>query len=153
MLLLNIKTNKGLKSMRKKSSGFSLMETVIAIMIMSVMAVFLASAMPHEYAVSNESQDLIKASDLAQKYTEEVKYQLKTLANYENAVEGTTPPVPVTSQMTAMGYFTVSTNVENVGRTDREDFLKEITVTYTKRGSTNPLSKISTIVVKPQYAY
>lgn len=133
-------------------TGFSLIEVMIALLIMATSALFLATSVPHEFFISQNTQDLAKATDLAQKYIEEVKYQLKTTSTYESVSIGTAPPIPISSDITGNGYFNVSTNVDFVGRTDRENTLKEITVYFKKAGQNNNLATFSTIIIKPDDA-
>ena len=133
-----------------KRKGFSFIEIIIAIIILSGLATFLAFVIPNDYSVTQQTQDALKATDLAKRYIEEAKYQLKTPAAYDNAVEGTTPPISITAETTANGYFAVTTNVDFVGRNGREETLKEINVTFKKSGEPDTLIKISTIIIKPE---
>lgn len=138
-------TDKSLKTRK----GFTFIEAIIAITIMAGVALFLVAAIPSQYTLSQDSQDLSKATDIAQKYIEETKLELTEVAKYDNAVAGTNPPVAVTSDITANGYFNVQTNVKLWGPTGREDSLKQISVSFTKAGSDNLLVQLSTVIPKP----
>ena len=133
-----------------KRKGFSFIEIIIAIIILSGLATFLAFVIPNNFSTSQQTQDVLKATDLAKRYIEEVKYQLSKPLIYDEIAEGATPPIPITSEISANGYFTVTTEVNFVGRSGREETLKEIDVTFKKTGNPDPLIKLSIIVIKPE---
>lgn len=132
--------------------GFSLTEVIFSFLIMSIIALSLANIVPESYFVSYRTQDIATASDLAQKYLEEVKNELKTMSVYDNTAEGTTSPIEITDDFTYKDKYNVQVNILNVGATGREAYLKEITVVYTKADNQNELVNISTVIKRPDYS-
>ena len=133
----------------KKRDGFTFVEAIIAIVIMGSVALFLISSIPSQYTLTHDSQDLAKATDIAQRYIENVKLALAGAANYDNTFEGSTPPIPILNDITANGYFTVQTKVSLMGQSVREDSLKQVSVSFTRTGSNNLLVELSTVIPKP----
>jgi len=119
----------------------------MAIVIMATVSLLLIASMPSQYSLSQDSQDLAKATDIAQRYIEQVKLALADPATYDNSLAGTTPPVAITSNLTADGYFTVQTNVTLWGPYGREDSLKQVSVSFAR--DNNLLIQLSTVVSKP----
>jgi len=131
----------------KRKKGFTFIEAVLAIVIMATASLFLIASMPSQYSLSQDSQDLAKATDIAQRYIEQVKLALADPATYDNTSAGTTPPVAITSNITANGYFSVQTDVKLWGPTGREDSLKQVSVSFAR--DNNLLIQLSTVILKP----
>ncbi|OGI00615.1 MAG: hypothetical protein A2Y25_04485 [Candidatus Melainabacteria bacterium GWF2_37_15] len=144
------------KNMRQKSykKGFTFMEIMVATVIIGVVAAFLTSSMPLSVTVGQEVQDVSKATDLAQRYLETVKSELSYASQYDVVQAGTTPPVPVTSDFTDSGYFTVQTNVTNLETATINGVsmpvLKEIDVNYLRSSDSLSVVNISTLIARPE---
>ena len=99
-------------------------------------------------------QDVSKATDLAQRYLETVKSELSYASQYDVVQAGTTPPVPVTSDFTDSGYFTVQTNVTNLETATINGVsmpvLKEIDVNYLRSSDSLSVVNISTLIARPE---
>jgi|GEM_PF-2123054 len=132
-----------------KRTGFTFIEVVIAITIMTSVSLFLVSSIPSQYSLAQDSQDLARATDIAQRYVEAVKLALADASTYNDTFTGDAPPIPVTNDITANGYFTVHTKTSFIGPTGREDSLKQISVIFTKTGSNILLIELSTVISKP----
>ncbi|MDD3012078.1 MAG: type II secretion system protein [Candidatus Gastranaerophilales bacterium] len=132
-----------------KKKGFSFIEAIMAIVIMATVSLFLIASIPSQYSLSQDSQDLANATDIAQRYIEQVKLALADPITYENTSTGTTPPVAITSNITANGYFDVQTDVKLWGPEGREDSLKQISVIFSNAGNNNLLIQLSTVISKP----
>lgn len=125
------------------------MEVMLSIIISSVIATLIAFSMPAVFLISQQTQDISKASYLAQKYIENIKQQLSDLTLYTNVTEGNVSPVAITGDITANNYFNVITNVTFVGPSGSVDSLKQIDIKFTKTGSANSLVDLSTVIAKP----
>lgn len=134
--------------MKKKNSlkkGFSLIEVMMATVIIGIVGAFLATSIPMSLATGARTQDVSRATDLAQRYMETIKYDLANQSTYDNVAAGTTPPVALTSDFTDSGYFTVHTNV-----TDIEAGLKEIDVEYIRTSDNLSIINLSTLAARPE---
>ena len=140
---------KSFNKLKKGRSGFTFIEVVMSILITAVIAILIAFAMPTELLISRQTEDISKASYLAQGYIENVKQQLSNLTSFTSVVAGKTPPIIITNNVTANGYFNVSTNVSFVGPFGSFDSLKQIEVKFAKTGNTNTLVDLSTVIAKP----
>ena len=146
--------------MRKKSckKGFTLMEVMVATVIIGVVAAFLATSIPLSFSVGQEVQDVSKATDLAQRYLETVKSKFScpvTCATpYDEVQAGATPPWPVTSDFTDNGYFTVQTNVTNLETAMvngvSKPVLKEVDVEYRRASDAVSIISVSTLIARPE---
>ncbi|MFW5879767.1 MAG: prepilin-type N-terminal cleavage/methylation domain-containing protein [bacterium] len=135
-------------------TGFSFIEVIIATIIIGIMAMFLAFSLPTSLTTGQEVNDLSRAIDLSQKYMETVKSELAYKINFDSAYEGENPPVPLASEFTDNGYFTVETNVTDL-ETDTINgtnipVLKEIDVNYIKTETSISMVKLSTLVSRPK---
>lgn len=130
------------------NSGFTLMELMISILIISGISMGIMNIIPLAFANNQRTVDVSKASELAQKYIEILKVDLSDLSTYDLVAEGTTPPIPITEEITANGYFDVTTSVSFVGSIGYEDSLMEISIMF-NMSDTDPLVYFSTIIPKP----
>ena len=78
------------RSSHKK--GFTFTEVIISLVILGLISTFLATTIPQAFIAGQEVQDISKASDLAQRYAENVKSELSKTAIFDNALAGNTPP-------------------------------------------------------------
>ena len=134
--------------------GFTLTEVIISLVILGLISTFLTTAIPQAFIVGQEVQDISKASDLAQRYAENVKSALSKTALYDNALEGSEPPIQITNDFTDSGYFSVQTTVTDI-ETDLVQgnnipVLKQIDVEYLKTANSRSLFHISTLMARPR---
>lgn len=91
-------------------SGLSLIEIIISILLLGVVASFIALAIPTSASLSTRTDKMETTTVLAQKYIEEVK---ATYANdsslYESLEDGENPPIDVTNEHTEGGTYNLST--------------------------------------------
>ncbi|MFH0702998.1 MAG: prepilin-type N-terminal cleavage/methylation domain-containing protein [bacterium] len=136
-------------------AGFSFVEIVMSIMIIAVVAVYLATAIPTAYLITQETQNISKASDLAQKYIENVRHEvLASAGSYDAVEEGSDPPVEVTDDITDNDYYTVNTYVTDLETETINDqeivTLKQIDIDFIRTNSENHLVSLSTILERPR---
>lgn len=134
-------------------SGFTYIEAVMAVMIASIIAVYLAFSIPASYSLIQQTEQVQKATDLAQKYLETVKSELAYKSKYDLALEGSTPPVSITSDFTNNGYYTITTNITDLEtsiiNSANVTTLKQIDISLKRTGATNNLVSLSTIISRP----
>lgn len=138
-----------------KKSGFSLIEVLMSVLIIGLVGGFLLTAMPASFLITKQTENLSKVTDLAQKYIEEVKYELSSnITAYDEAAAGSTPPVPVTADMTNNGYYTVTTSIVNAETAVVNGVtvatLKEINVILKKHDEDDHLIELSTYIKRPE---
>lgn len=134
-------------------NGFTFTEVIMSILILGIVAMYLGTAIPASLVIVQETQDISKASDLAQKYFENVKYELSSTAIYDSVEEGTAPPLEITDDLTDNGYFEVTTNVsalasETIGGNSVVT-LKQIDISFNKDEYSSPLVTLSTEIARP----
>jgi prepilin-type N-terminal cleavage/methylation domain-containing protein len=138
----------------KSKKGFTMLEVLISIVVMLLATASLSTLVPYSLSVTNESQDVIKASDLAQNYLENIKSNFKYSALYDAAIAGTTPPISITSEFTDNNSYTVTTKITNLETQIVEGsskvVLKEVDVNYCKSGSTKTLVRLTTMLSRPR---
>lgn len=142
------------KKINLNKKGFTIVEVLIAVVIILIVLSSLSTLMPHSIKVSHDAQDGLKATDLAQKYLEKVKSDFKYTTLYDAAVAGTQPPIPLTAEYTDNGYYTVATTVTDLETqtiySTNYVVLKEVNIQYSKSGSTKPLANLSTMIARPR---
>lgn len=138
----------------KKQTGFTLMEVIIATVIVAVIASCLTITVPASFVNANKTENIAKASELASKYMETLKADLAYTSEYDLAVEGTTSPIEITSAYTRNGYFDLSTQITDLETETingaEVPTLKEINVIYKKSGDDRVLAHLSTIIARPR---
>ncbi|EKE03461.1 MAG: hypothetical protein ACD_20C00202G0009 [uncultured bacterium] len=134
-------------------NGFTFVEVMLSILILGIVAMYLAVSIPTSLVIIQETESISKATDLAQKYFENVKYELSDTGTYDNAASGNTPPVDITDDITNNGYFNVTTNVANIANDtiggNTVVTLKQLDVTFKKANSSSPLVSLSTEIARP----
>lgn len=135
-------------------AGFTFIEVVMSILIIAVVAMYLATAIPTSLLIVQETEDISKATDLAQQYFENVKYELSSAINYDAAIEGDTPPIDITDEVTDYGNYSVVTNItslesETIGGNNVVT-LKRLDITLTKPKYNSPLVSLSTELSRPR---
>jgi prepilin-type N-terminal cleavage/methylation domain-containing protein len=150
---------------KTKKEAFTFVELVVAMLILAVVALYIAIMMPTALLITQQTEDIAKASDLAQKYMENLKASVNSGAlSFDNLTEGDTPPLSLTETISDFDYtdegnFTVSTNVNNsvtenvidedTGLTTQLVTLKKFNITYYKTGNDNPLTGFTTEIARP----
>ena len=133
--------------------GFTFVEVILSILILGIVAMYLAVSIPTSLVIIQETESISKATDLAQKYFENVKYELSDTGIYDNAASGSTPPVDITDDITNNGYFNVTTNVAYIANDtiggNTVVTLKQLDVTFKKANSSSPLVSLSTEIARP----
>jgi len=148
-----------------KNKGFTFVELVVATLILAIVALYIAVMMPTALLITKETEDIAKASDLAQKYVENLKASVNSGAlSYDSITEGDSPPLPLSESDSGFDYtdngtFSVSTNVNNTvtenvvdedtGLTTELVTLKKIAVTYYKTGNDTSLASFTTEIARP----
>jgi len=146
----------GLKKRVKHNSksGFTFLEVILSILIIAIVAMYLATSIPASLLIIQETENISKATDLAQKYFENVKYELSDTGQYDDAEAGSDPPIDITNDITNNGYFNVTTNVSNLASEsiggNTVITLKQLDVTFSKTGYSSPLVKLSTEIARPR---
>ncbi|HSA06467.1 MAG TPA: type II secretion system protein [Candidatus Gastranaerophilales bacterium] len=134
--------------------GYSLTEVIIATVIIGVIAAFVAGSMPISLAAGNEAQEVSKATELAQRYMETIKSELSYQSSYDLLSAGTTPPVPITTDFTDNGAFTVNTVVTDLETavigSNTLTVLKEIDVEYLRTDDSISIINISILISRPE---
>ena len=132
--------------------GFTLTEVIISLVILGLISTFLTTAIPQSFIVGQEVQDISKASDLAQRYVENIKSELSKTAIYDNAIAGSNPPIQITDDFTNSGYFSVQTTVTDLEidliQGNTITVLKQIDVEYLKTANSMSLFHISTLMAR-----
>jgi len=121
--------------------------------------------MPTALFITQKTEDISKASDLAQKYMENLKASISSgTLSYSSIAEGDTPPLSLSEADTDFDYtdggkFDVSTEVDNTvtesvvdettGLSTQLVTLKKINITYYKAGDDNPIASYATEIARP----
>ena len=137
-----------------KKTGFTFIEVLISIVIIGIVASFLAMSVPSAFITTRKTENLSKTSVLASKYLETIKSDFSYKSEYDLAVEGTTPPIELTAEFTNNNYYTVSTQITDLKSENIDGSLvptlKEIDITYKKTGDSKILANLSTIIARPR---
>jgi len=163
-VIYNLKTLL-LSDKKAKKEAFTFVELVVATVILAIVALYIAVMMPTALLITKETEDIAKASDLAQKYTENLKASVNSgVLSYDSITEGSTPPLPLSEtdsgfDYTDEGNYSVSTTVNNTvtesvvdedtGLSTELVTLKKIDITYYKTGNENPLAGFTTEIARP----
>lgn len=122
--------------MKDLSKGLTLIEVLVSIVLVGVIAVFIAIAIPTSANLSNRTDKMETTAVLAQKYIEDVKSALRDDSTmFDDMVNGTTPPLEVDEEYTNSGDYSLETSltVENTADVDddgvEEPTLVSLTVT------------------------
>lgn len=135
-------------------AAFSLLEVAVSMMIIGLVASYLAITIPTMFLISHQTEDISKSTGLAQKYIEDTKYELSSdVQTFDNTLAGNTPPITITSADTDNGRFSITTNITNVNTELIEGTnivtLKRIDVSYKKSQDNSTLVAFSTYVRRP----
>lgn len=150
--------NNNLKNTRPNfyQSGISLVEILISIVLLGVIASFIALAIPTSISLTGRTNKMETTSVLAQKYIEDVK---ATLANdpslFDDFEDGITPPITIESKHTNNNKYAITTGltVNNTTEIDSATVpcLATLTITVTPRDGetidTNSDQKVSVSTV------
>lgn len=163
-VIYNLKTLL-LSDKKAKKEAFTFVELVVATVILAIVALYIAVMMPTALLITKETEDIAKASDLAQKYMENLKASVNSgVLSYDSITEGSTPPLPLSEtdsgfDYTDEGNYSVSTTVNNTvtesvvdedtGLSTELVTLKKIDITYYKTGNENPLAGFTTEIARP----
>lgn len=99
-------------SRTKVNQGLTLFEVLVSILIIGIIAVFMAIAIPTSISLSGSTDEMESTTILAQKYIEDVKSEFNfDQSLFDNLQEGTTPPITVTSQHTNSGEYNLQTSI------------------------------------------
>lgn len=145
--------------------GFTYLESIVSTIVASMVALFLAGAIPIAYSLTNNSQETTISANLAQRYMEDTKNKLSTLAVYNQLQPGNNPPIPTSTASSCnddngvfctstsiSNHFSINTNVKFIGGTSgTSNSLAQITVNVLNGTSStaSTTATLDTIIVKP----
>jgi prepilin-type N-terminal cleavage/methylation domain-containing protein len=149
-----LQSYKRILAIKNSKPGFTFIEVIMSILIIGIVAMYLGTAIPTSLLIVQETQDISKATDLAQKYIEQVKYNLLDTVNYDDTGAGTEPPLEITDDVTANDKYSVTTTVadletETIGG-NTVVTLKRLDIVFTKSGSESILVQLSTEIARPR---
>lgn len=131
MILQQILLKYGLNNNSSNQAGLSLVEVLVSIVLLGVIAAFIALAIPTSATLATRTDKMEATTAAAQKYIEEVK---STYTNnnglFANVQEGYFEPVAVTNEHTNNGAFNITTNVDVIANVDNSPsmFVLQVTV-------------------------
>ena len=93
-------------------SGLSLIEILVSILLLGIVASFVAVSIPTSVGLSNRTDDMENTTVMAQKYIEDVKAQFELNPGLFDTVEnGTTPPIDIDDEHIGYGEYSLTTNI------------------------------------------
>jgi prepilin-type N-terminal cleavage/methylation domain-containing protein len=92
------------------NKGLTLIEVLISILLLAIVAMFVAIAIPTSANLSTRTDQMETTTVLAQKYIEDVKATFNNNPSLFMDVEaGTTPPIDITDSHTMGGQYSITT--------------------------------------------
>lgn len=133
---------------KSKYKGVGIIEIIILIVVVGIIAAYLINAMTTTAVVMDElgKQDDIK--NIARSYLSTVAEKAQKFDFYTHMRKSDLPPVPLTSEYTDSGRYTIEVDKEDVDR----DSVK-VTMTFRKSSETSfsePVFVASTVIHSPE---
>lgn len=128
--------------------GWGVVESLILICVVGIIALIIINGLTTTALVFNQVGDKDQIEKLATSYLNHVKEQATSQSFYENMPEGEYPPIPLLSEYTDSGRYSVI--VETIFQEDKS---KKVLITFRNPGSTtfeDPLMVLSVVIEDPQ---
>lgn len=113
-------------------SGISLVEILVSIVLLGVIASFIALAIPTSISLTGRTNKMETTSVLAQKYIEDVKAKLASDPSLFDAFEdGNTPPIDIEDKHTNNNNYSIQTELTINNTTEIDSVTVPCLVTLT----------------------
>jgi len=103
-------------------SGLSLIEVLISLLLLSVVAAFVALSIPTSAGLSTTTDDMEITTALAQKYIEDVKVaytnDTQKFKDLQNGTISSTEPITIESKHTNNNEYSLTANTQQLGFVD-----------------------------------
>lgn len=130
------------------NKGWGTIETLILIFVLGVLLVLVAHFVTSTALVVNEINDQEVIEQIALSYLGKVAKEARQVDFFDSMSDGEFPPVPLTSEYTKAGTFSILVETETF-----EDDSKKVIMTFRKPSSISyedPMMTISSIIEPPE---
>lgn len=128
--------------------GWGLVEVLVLIVIIGILLLVLLKGITTSVVVVKDIDSNDQALSLSTNYLNRVVSESSRSEFYENLSNGDFPPIPLTSDYTVSGKYSVYVQTEKINSRS-----KKVTITYRTSSSTSyddPIVTVSTIIEAPE---
>lgn len=143
--------NKNILQLKGSHRGIGIIEMSIIIIIIGIVLIILINGITTTAVVVEEVNNRDKIKEMATAYLNQVYDKASNKLFYDNLTESSFPPIPLTSEFTDAGNYSVA-----VETTLEDRYSKKVTITYRNPAATSfsdPILVLSTIIEDSRYSY